>query len=188
MTKRKGGRVVECGGLENRCSEFRNRGFESPPFRNGSIINFCIYLFLCLIFSQTRTLQAQSSTENWVPIATEQDKSLFINVTGLSGFQDDEIYVWSLEEMDSAITMEEVNGDIYKIKTYYHINKKLFRYGVVQIIYYDKNNNVLKSYNYSRDTENPDFIYNFPIIKNSDAYKILAKCLEFIKSDSSTIR
>jgi len=102
----------------------------------------------------------------------------------LSGFQDDEIYVWTLEEMNSAITMEEVNGDIYKIKTYYHINKKLFRYGVVQIIYYDKNNNVLKSYNYNRDTENPNFIYNFPIIQNSDAYKILAKCLEYIKPNS----
>ena len=173
--------MVECGGLENRCSEFRNRGFESPPFRNRFILNFYTYLFLCLIFFQIKISQAQSSSENWVSILSEQDKSLYINVTGLSGFQDDEIYVWTLEDTKSSISMEEVDGDIYKIKTYYHINKKLFRYGVVQIIYYDKNNNVLKSYNYNRDTENPDFIYNFPIVKNSDVYKILAKCLEYIR-------
>ncbi len=30
---RKGGRVVECGGLENRWSLFVAREFESPPFR-----------------------------------------------------------------------------------------------------------------------------------------------------------
>jgi len=84
--------------------------------------------------------------------------------------------------------MEEVYDDIYKIKTYYHINKELFRYGIIQIVYYDKDNNVLKHYNYKRTTENPEFIYNYPVIKNSDVYKILEKCLEYISSDESKIR
>ena len=177
--------MVECGGLENRCSGFRNRGFESPSFRNKYLLHFYIPLFLCLIFLPTKILNAQTTTENWIPIAVEQDKSLYINVTGLSGFQGEEIYVWSLEEVNPPLTMEEVNGDIYKVKTYYHINKELFRYGIMQIIYYDKNNNVMKHYNYNRTTENPEFIYNYPIIKNSDVYKILAKCLEYITSDES---
>ena len=182
---RKGGRVVECGGLENRCSGFRNRGFESPPFRNKYLLYIYIPLFLCLIFFPTKILHAQSSVENWVSVSIENDKSLYINVTGLSEFQDNEIYVWSLEEVNPPLTMEEVNGDIYKIKTYYHIDKELFRYGIMQIIYYDKNNNVMKHYNYNRTTENPEFIYNYPIIKNSDVYKILEKCLEYITSDEN---
>ena len=129
-----------------------------------------------------KILEAQTSSENWVAVSVENDKSLYINVTGLSEFRSNDIYVWSLEELNTPLTMEEVNGDIYKIKTYYHINKEHTRYGIMQIIYYDKNNNVMKHYNYSRTTENPEFIYNYPIIKNSDGYKILVKCLEYITS------
>jgi hypothetical protein len=141
-----------------------------------------------LIFFPSKILEAQTTTENWVSVSIENDRSLFINVTGLSEFQGNEIYVWSLEEVSSSLTIEEVNGDIYKIKTYYHINKELFRYGILQIIYYDKNNNVLKHYNYNRTTENLEFIYNYPIIKNSDVYKIYTKCLEYIASDESKNR
>ncbi|MCX6174151.1 MAG: hypothetical protein NTZ27_05305 [Ignavibacteriales bacterium] len=148
-------------------------------------MHFYIPLFLYLIFFPTKILQAQSSVENWVSVSIENDKTLYINVTGLSGFQGNEIYVWSLEEVNPPLTMEEVNGDIYKVKTYYHISKELFRYGIMQIIYYDKNNNVLKHYNYYRNTENLNFIYNFPIMKNSDIYKILVKCLEYITPDGS---
>lgn len=178
--------MVECGGLENRCSGFRNRGFESPPFRKKYLLYF--FLSLCLIFYSTNNLTAQTTSENWVSVSIENEKSLYINVTGLSEFQGNEIYVWSLEEVNPPLTMEEVNGDIYKIKTYYHIDKELFRYGIMQIIYYDKNNNVMKHYNYNRTTEDPEFIYNYPIIKNSDVYKILEKCSEYITSDESKIR
>ena len=134
------------------------------------------FLFLICTFSS----KAQNANENWVSVSIEENKSLYINVTGLSKFQGNEIYVWSLEEVNPPFTMEEVSGDIYKVKTYYHINKELSKYGIMQIIYYDKNNNVLKHYNYSRNTKNPDFLYNFPIIKKTDVYKILEKCQEYI--------
>ena len=143
------------------------------------------YFFVSLLLTCAISSKAQNVNENWVSVSIENEKSLYINVTGLSEFQGNEIYVWSLEEVNPPLTMEEVNGDIYKIKTYYHINKELFRYGIMQIIYYDKNNNVMKHYNYNRTTENPEFIYNYPIIKNSDVYKILVKCLEYITSDEN---
>jgi len=141
-----------------------------------------ILFFLFLICALSK---AQNVNENWVSVSIENDKSLYINVTSLSEFRDNEIYVWSLEEDNTPFTMEGVNGDIYKVKTYYHINKDLFRYGILQIIYYDKNNNVLKFYDYNRNTKNLNFIYNYPIIINTDVYKILAKCLEYIKTDKS---
>lgn len=146
------------------------------------------YFFVSLLLTCAISSKAQNVNENWVSVSIENDKSLYINVTGLSEFQGNEIYVWSLEEVNPPLTMEEVNGNIYKIKTYYHINKELFRYGIMQIIYYDKDNNVMKHYNYNRTTENPEFIYNYPVIKNSDVYKILEKCLEYISSDESKIR
>lgn len=180
--------MVECGSLENCLARLVLRGFESPPFRKdfSSLIYITLFLFLNVFTIQI--IKAQTTPENWISVSIENDKSLFVNVTGLSKFQDNEIYVWSLEEVNPPFRMEEVKGDIYKIKTYYHINKELFRYGILQIIYYDKANNVLKQYNYNRKTEIPEFIYNYPIIKNSDAYKILAKCLEYVTSDENKIR
>ncbi|SCC95071.1 hypothetical protein THIX_70100 [Thiomonas sp. X19] len=39
-TPRKGGRVVECAGLEIRCTVLPYRGFESHPFRQNSPVDF----------------------------------------------------------------------------------------------------------------------------------------------------
>jgi len=125
---------------------------------------------------------AQTIKENWVPVSMEKDRAMYINVAGLSSFMGDEIFVWSLQEMNSPMTMEEVNGDIYKVRTYYHINKEINRYSILQIIFYDEKDNVLKNYSYERNSEIPEFKYNSPIIKNTEVAKILTKCLEFIDS------
>ncbi|MCX6167769.1 MAG: hypothetical protein NTX65_00380 [Ignavibacteriales bacterium] len=133
-----------------------------------------------LLFITIGLLHAQSSTENWVPIVIEQDESLFINITGLSTYKGDEFFVWSLQELKSPMTMEGVDGDIYKIKTYYHINKEMMRYSILQIIYYDRQNNVIKQYSYEHNVNKPEFIFNYPITNNSDVAKILLKSFEYL--------
>lgn len=138
---------------------------------------FLIISIAILTFS---ILRAQSNTANWVPITVEKDKSLLINVTSLSNFTGNEIYVWCLEEMNSPMSMEEVNGDIYKVRTYYHINKEINRYSILQIIFYDSKSNVLKQYSYKHASEKPEFKFSHPITRNSDVDKILAKCLEYL--------
>lgn len=125
-------------------------------------------------------LKAQTNTENWVSVIIEKDKSLLINVTGLSNFTENEIFIWSLEEMNSPMTMEEVKGDIYKVRTYYHINKEINRYSILQIIFYDSKSNVLKQYSYKHASEKPEFKFSHPITQNSDVDKILTKCIEYL--------
>jgi hypothetical protein len=141
-------------------------------------------LLIPLLLNTASFLHAQSSSENWIPITIEKDQSLFINVTGLSTFTGDEFFVWSLQKMNSPMTMEEVNGDIYKVRTYYHINKEMKRYSILQIIFYDKENNVLKQYSYEHNFDKPEFIFNYPITPNSDVDKILLKCFEYFNPDS----
>jgi hypothetical protein len=41
---RRVGRVVDCGGLENRCTE-RYRGFESLTLRTKAVIKSLLFLF-----------------------------------------------------------------------------------------------------------------------------------------------
>ncbi|MHB8904879.1 MAG: hypothetical protein ACYC4T_09045 [Melioribacteraceae bacterium] len=141
-----------------------------------------IFLITLLLITAS-LLHAQSSSENWVPIIIEKNQSLFINVTGLSTFTGNEFYVWSLQEMNSPMTMEEVDGDIYKVKTYYHINREMKRYSILQIIYYDGENNVLKQYSYEHNVNKPEFIFNYPITSNSDVAKILLKSSEYLSPD-----
>jgi hypothetical protein len=136
--------------------------------------------FLVLFLAAQCLILAQITVENWVPLSTEKEGSLFINVSGLSNFTGDDIYVWTQLEYNSPITMEEVNSKIYKVKTYYLINKSLLRYSILQIIYYDSQNNVIKHYGYEHDSSDPLLKYNYPIFKNSDAKKILVKSFEYI--------
>lgn len=136
-----------------------------------------LFAFLLIALSIS---QSQSLNENWVPISIEKDKALYINVSGLSIFNDNELYVWSLQELNPPMTMEEVDGNIYKVRTYYHINREINRYSIVQIVFYDEHNNVLKQYSYEHKSDNPEFKFNYPIIRNSELDKILSKCLEYI--------
>jgi hypothetical protein len=138
------------------------------------------YFFISSIILLTLSLEAQEVKENWIPISIEKDESLFINVNGISSFLGDDIFIWSLQELNPSMTMEEVKGDIFKVKTYYLINKRLMRYSILDIIFYDLNNNVLKNYHYENKYQNPEFKYNYPIIRNSEVDKILTKALEFI--------
>ena len=162
-----------------------DRGFESPPLRTYKImikklnLTFVIFLFTTLL------IYAQKSNENWVGVDIENQSALYINVTGLSNFTGDDIYVWTLEETKEPMSLDGVEGDIYKTKTYYLINKKLQRYSIMQVMYFDENDNILKSYSYEHNSDNPDFKYSTPILKDSEMEKIFIKCLEFIPSVNS---
>lgn len=140
-------------------------------------------IFILIIFFFAANIVCAQTTENWVPVSSDNESTLYVNVTGLSSFQGDEFYVWTLEEMKSAINIDEIDGDIYKIKTYYLFNKKSGRYSTLQIIYYDIKDNVMKSYSYNVETINPDFRYNHPLFKNSDLEKVYKKCMEVISQE-----
>ena len=138
------------------------------------------FFFISFLFFTLCLLQAQTVSENWVPVSIEKDRSLFINVSGLSSFSGAEFFVWSLQELISPMNMEGVKGNIYKVRTYYHINREINRYSIIQIIFYDEKDNVLKQYSYEHKSDKPEFRFNYPIILNSDVDKILTKCLEYM--------
>ena len=144
--------------------------------------NFFYYCFIYIIISIFSVSYAQKTNENWVPVASEEGKITYINITGLSNFQGEDIYIWSLEEFNPAVIMDESVGKIYKAKTYYLFNKEQKRYSIMQVILYDKNDNVLKSFSYNRNMDLPELKYSQPIIANSDADKIFMKCMEIISS------
>jgi hypothetical protein len=143
------------------------------------IKTFC-NIFIFVLFCSVSL--AQKTNENWVPVTSEEGKITYINVTGLANFRDEDIYVWSLQEFNPPVIMDEEVGKIYKEKTYYLFNKKQKRYSIMQIILYSDNDNVLKSFNYNRNMNLPGFKYSQPIMRNSDADKILLKCLEIISA------
>lgn len=135
---------------------------------------------ISLLFFSALAVQGQTLLENWVPVIIEENRSVFINITGLSTFTGKELYVWSLQELSSPMTMEEVKSNIYKVRTYYHINREINRYSIVQIIFYDEKNNVLKQYSYEHNSDKLEFKFNYPILSNSDVEKILSKCKEYL--------
>jgi hypothetical protein len=127
-----------------------------------------------------QSIQAQDSKENWVSVSVNASETLYINVTGISVYTEDDIYVWVLQETKEPIIMDGIEADIYKTKTYYLINKKMMRYSIMQVMYFDNHDNILKSYTYNHSMENIEFKYCTPIMLSSEVEKILLKCKEYI--------
>jgi len=87
---------------------------------------------------------------------------------------DDDYYVWALEEHDPPISIESIDKKIYKTRTYLIINKPSKRYNIIQIIFYDINNNVLKSYSYNISEP---VKYASPILEGSKIESVMIKCI-----------
>lgn len=157
---------------------FRDGG-SNPPL-SASIRLAMKSLFILLLVSTI----ALSQSENWILVSSEEDKNIYINSTGLNIYQEGDIQVWVKEEYNDPIRMEEIEEKIYFVKSYYVINRELLKYSLIEVIYYDEEKNVLKSYRYNRNYEDPQYKYSSPIIKNSDMEKIFSKCEELIKKAS----
>jgi hypothetical protein len=174
--------VVDLASLERKCT---CKGTEGSNPSLSSIMKKIIPIYFSLVLIFSGEIFAQSATDNWVAIHSDQNKTTYLNVTGLSSFQNDEILVWVMEEMTSAFKMEEVVDDIYKVKSYYMISKELKRYSLVDVIYYNEKGNVIKSYHYSHDYENLEFKYTSPIMTGSEIERIFAKCMQVINPEKT---
>ena len=143
-----------------------------------------VIIIFILLLNLTSLTYSQAGTEKWLRISGDDDQITYIDIAGLSAYKGNEIFIWALQDLNSPISMEEVDGDIYKVRTYYHINLELKRYGIVQIIFYDSKSNVLKQYNYGQTSDKPEFIFGYPVIPNSDIDKIVKVCREYLNVNS----
>lgn len=140
---------------------------------NMKILFFLLFVFTNIIFSQ-------KLTEELVPVVTEGSDKVYINAVGVENFTGEDIFVWAISEHSTPITIESIESKISKTKTYYLLNKRLMKYSILFIIYYDDSNNVLASYDYNRDTDVEAYQYNYPIWDNSVELAILNKCVAII--------
>ncbi|MAT59714.1 MAG: hypothetical protein K8F60_14640 [Melioribacteraceae bacterium] len=139
------------------------------------------YIYFLLLLSGLVT--AQTNTANWKPIYDAGGQSLYIDVEDLSRFTGDDVYVWARQKFSIPIVIETISEKIHYALTYYLINKKLQRYSMLEVIYYDEDFNVLKSFSYNRKSTNEGYQYNYPILKGSDVEMILNKCMEYIPNE-----
>ena len=127
-----------------------------------------LLLSVMFIFCFAAASSAQSSKENWKNLQVEGSDKVFVNLTGTEVYKRDEVYFWMRYEHKTPITIETIPGKIFTTKTYYLVSRKLKKYSIIEIIYYDAEGNVLKSFSYRRSTENEAYKYNYPIIKDSE--------------------
>jgi len=139
-----------------------------------------IISLLCLVILTT-TYSAQESTENWVPVKTMRNQHIYIDVYGIENFKGNDVYIWAMQNFDQPLEMEGIDRDIYQTRTYYLINKKLKEYSILEIVFYDEDGNVIKSYTYQHETDITKYKYNYPIFPGSDMNAILNKCIEYIE-------
>lgn len=130
-------------------------------------------LFFVLCFS----VYAQSPNE-WEILSSSGNSILYLSKTSLDSFKGSDVYVWVLEKHIPPIVIESVDGRIHKTKTYYLFSKEYKRYSMLSIIYYDENDNVLKSFDYNRKTDIPAYKYNYPLMRGSNEEIIYQRIME----------
>jgi hypothetical protein len=133
-----------------------------------------------LIALSSNKINSQEIKENWLPVLVNEEKSLYINVTGLFSSDGEEIDVWTLQELNAQINIEEIKGDISQIKINYLISKSLYRYSIKEMVFYDEKKNVLKSYRYKNPVGEAEYKYNYPIFEKSELESIYNKCVEVL--------
>lgn len=143
-------------------------------------INFSIFLLISILLCSN--IFSQESKEIWVSTDKTFGGGLYIDVYGLGSFKGDDFYVWSVQDVIPPLEIEGIDKDVYKIKTYYLINRALKKYSILEMVFYDENGNVVKSFNYKVDTQILAYKYSYPIYPNSDAEYILNKSLEYLGS------
>jgi hypothetical protein len=135
-------------------------------------ISFFLLFFSIHIYSQ--------SAEAWIALTPSDDHAISVNVTGLEKFNESYFFVWTLFEYSSPLQLEEISNDIKKAKYYYIFNKETEKYSLLQVIYYNSKNNVIKSFSYTRDTDNAKYNFNFPIYDRGDERDIFNFCMNYI--------
>lgn len=135
---------------------------------------------LLIIFFSTIFYFNTNAQETWVPIYDANGQGLYVDIDGLQIYKGDDFYVWTLETHDPTLVIESVNGKIAKTKTYYHINKVKRRYSIAEIIYYDKKNNVLASFDYRSAPKVEANEFNYPIIDSGQMDLVLKMCGKYL--------
>ena len=141
-------------------------------------------LFFIFIFSTYNILLSQKQEPNWTRVPFEYSSRMYVDLNSVKTFENNDVNVWTMEENFPPLVIESVKGKIYKTKTLYLFNSELKKYSFIEIIYYDENDNVLKSFSYRRDTKVDSYQYNYPIMDNSIQNKILEKCLLHSKGNN----
>lgn len=138
-------------------------------------------LFAVIFLLLVTVSSAQNKEPNWSRVDFEYSSRMYVDVNSIQNVNDTLISVWTMEENFPPLSIESVNGKIYKTKTFYTFNKAVMKYSFFEIIYYDENDNVLNSFSYRRNTDNSDYQFNYPIIEGSIENAILIKCEKYLK-------
>ena len=132
-------------------------------------------ILLFLVISLAITAQVG---DEWELVSSSRNTTTFINAKDISSFKGSDVYIWVMEKHNPPIVIESVDGRIYKTKTYYLFSKEYQRYSMLQIIYYDQDDNVLKSFDYNRKSDIPTYKYNFPVMRGSTEEVIFERIIK----------
>lgn len=141
--------------------------------------NIPIVFLLCLLITSFTSAQ-ENSVEKWVPIKKDANMRLYLDVNGLDDVRGDDLYVWTREYYEPPQIIETINGKIYSAKIYYLINTELKKYSILEIIYYDENNDIIEDFVYDRNSDIEEYKYNYPIMLDSDLDLIFEECLKYL--------
>lgn len=112
-------------------------------------------------------LFAQTEYLKWKPLIINANQRVWYNESSEVDTANGTFNVWILQTHKPPLEFKQLPGKIYRSKTLYAVNLKSFKYGILQVIYYDVNNKEIYNFNYHIDNYPSDLKYTYPIADNS---------------------
>jgi hypothetical protein len=125
-----------------------------------------------LIFALFFSLVTFAQKSEYVKILGAEDLTVYLDKSSIES-KDDDIFVWVMQTHIPPLNIESVKEKIFKSRTLYVFNKKLKRYGILKIVYYNAKGDIIKEFDYSVNTDIETYKYSYPIFKNGLERKIL---------------
>lgn len=126
-----------------------------------------IFFILCLI---SVTSFPQQDRQDWKLIEKNQTQKYWYDISGIDSLKKEQFQIWILQEYNPPMVFDEIKGEIHRSKTLYAVNLNSVKYGISKVIYYDKDNNEIASFNYNNSKLSEGVKYSFPITEDSPVF------------------
>lgn len=128
-------------------------------------------LFLLLLL--TTAVFAQEKEHRWKPLVQNEKDKIWYDAAMMDTSKAEVINMWILQMHKPPLRFDEIDGEVYRSKTYYTINLKNAKYGIVKVVYYNSASKELANFTYDILSIPDEIKFSYPIMEGSFLHQLI---------------
>ena len=139
---------------------------------------------LLMLLIMAASIYSQDVVHRWKQLVIDDKEKVWYDQSMTDSIKGSKMNIWILQMHKPPLTGEGIKGEVYRSKTFYAINLKTAKYGILNVIYYDVANKEMYNFKYNIDDYPETLKYTYPITEKSFLFVLLKEI--FNKSPDKT--